>query len=1649
MNAASKEKISRDNARSHSAKSDRVKASVIVESSLKTHSLKRGDELIVCISFHIMITNLRNGTIDRDMVPPHRVCPSKLTKQELEDLYFVLMDTNLDLKKTVNTQQDNIKQLNTKVHRLLTAQKGTSKDVCCPQTKAVVNEQKDIIADLKKANDRMSERIRILNMRLCSAKQFLRTNPSLTTRCAKCCIAPPASLKNSSVSVLHKKSDDYKSVESCSRDAEKQVLTRDYASTRTTETETDEPEKESLEASCKEKKYKTQLEELKHKIIDLQEESTRHHSECSARMSRLETELQLRAEGEARLADQLRAAAAHCYEISAQLLIEKNKVAELETRVKAADLSGQVVKALEKRQSIAFVTPDLQTKSGGVALKEIESRPSTSTCIIHTQDKHPKNFIMTNELEKRLSATSTPGQNVQSKSSDIVDRDGHSRYLKSFGETQDAQEKSGENKTRDGEKRQSISFLMDPNEQAKNDDIMNMDRKSSIHLNGTAPVIGERSVSGQERRQSVCSREMVPERTYSMAGNLKVGEEPVTQDYPGPKPCPSGAPDAPSPAKSKHSDDSGYNDNLTSEEERVLAKINAELVKKIKDLQEKLDVLRIASAGIKAGQMTKATETKKADVDPRVNDCVRNERVANDAKPQINSKEGTVQSVENERRKETPEQPSKEMESGTEYSPIDRANQLWAQYSGNEFPQKEDKIQFSNLYIQGNSIDKFVPTTSEAEPDRDSMTSRSSKKKRKKFLDEKNFDTQNELVDKIETDDQRSYKDSREYFPFYEFKNVKSQGIIQDDKDGDLFTPGNDKPTDDLKQDSNTQTGAKTGIKIQASDRYVQEVYKPTEYLKQDLNMQTDLKTGVKIQDNDVFKPGVDKRVPIARPRESILDQAARDSIKEVRELHGKQQSSNKIRDSSVDSSDENGLKPTSVEANSITWIKRRATSSNEAYSHFHSFKLGSLSDNPQLRSIANDARSRTTSPDNTDHEISHLSDLPPEHDVSGKCTRQLVSPGEQKMTTTSTDTYTEHSSEMPTMSEGEVMCSAARRRSFGETKDEAVGTKAYQEAASMSQKMELALQSIGEELARCRELLQSTHTPEIAPETRETSTTCPSRVALKHSAATPQLAQPSSAPMKCTFTLHIGTLVLSDEAVVYSRDKSLLLTWKFYDQNVSMTRVRGGRVILFDFTTEYDAVLDERFMDYLKYEEMPIIVCELEKQNFPFATCSLPFRDILNNPNHRVDMSLALTVGPDMRKAETPRSMESLVTSDEVGVLDLWCMLRNCSSSSVHKQHITPRDSCNPMLDSRSEEFGMSDEKFSQNVKAAAVTSQVLDDSSMAKYEVHNNRLSSVIPHDVPTKIRRAEEMEKAIEEKRNQPQSNESIRGLEKLEDDVLSHQPHQSVSSWARFLRRQSRFQTGNKKGRKSQGSLEILETIRNTCKPHAKINRRMPFEREEPMVDPSEDKESQQKKAVTMNVPRYSLLGWEQPQQETDKYHGSPNETIVITILWLALNEECGAMSDTGVQRLYVAFSLLGRAGADLETPVSLPKPRTYVEKCIFNFRKSIQLRQCDLPQLGHMGRCKSSDTRRHNPKDCVTFTVISEPAEDPLGLASCEDIGYAYLYFGDMLEVCDGETYVEVVPVHSARREDVVCGVLCIQVDGLDLVRKAKLVNMSH
>ncbi|XP_050680448.1 X-linked retinitis pigmentosa GTPase regulator-interacting protein 1-like isoform X3 [Leptidea sinapis] len=238
-------------------------------------------------------------------------------------------------------------------------------------------------------------------------------------------------------------------------------------------------------------------------------------------------------------------------------------------------------------------------------------------------------------------------------------------------------------------------------------------------------------------------------------------------------------------------------------------------------------------------------------------------------------------------------------------------------------------------------------------------------------------------------------------------------------------------------------------------------------------------------------------------------------------------------------------------------------------------------------------------------------------------------------------------------LSEGELPVNARRRRSVGETQFSDKTTSSINRSTSAEEKMEDALRAIGMELSRCRHLLQK-HNSRESKQSEAASLTERDRALPLHKCDANRRI--SGASPNCVFTLHVGTVLLSDQALVSSRNKQLALTWQFYDQAPTMTHLLAARVMLFNFSVEYDVRLTEQFLSYLKHEEMPIIVYEINKQDRPLAKCLLPLRDFLLHTNRRVDMSLALIAGGNVKSVEAIASEMNM--DEEVGVVDVWCLL-------------------------------------------------------------------------------------------------------------------------------------------------------------------------------------------------------------------------------------------------------------------------------------------------------------------------------------------------------------------------------------------------------
>ncbi|CAB3239527.1 unnamed protein product [Arctia plantaginis] len=294
-----------------------------------------------------MICKSHSARSERDH---YRICPTKLSKNELEDLYFALLENNMQLKKTVNVQQERIKVLSTKVQRMTSAQNGLRAEEnnnCCVATKAVVRQQKETIAELTRANEHLADRVRKLNMRLCSAKQFCK---SATPRGLRCSTATsPYLIKHSPCSYKQQSHSTLKLAVSC------QNLSRESFVTKCVQTEPfDLTKLEEENKPCEDNKCRTLIDEYKEKIISLQEKLSATQQEYESELQRSrgeqvarEHELQCAVNKNALLTSNLRSAEGLNCELNMQLSIEKRRVVELETRLRTATMSNKVTKNIE------------------------------------------------------------------------------------------------------------------------------------------------------------------------------------------------------------------------------------------------------------------------------------------------------------------------------------------------------------------------------------------------------------------------------------------------------------------------------------------------------------------------------------------------------------------------------------------------------------------------------------------------------------------------------------------------------------------------------------------------------------------------------------------------------------------------------------------------------------------------------------------------------------------------------------------------------------------------------------------------------------------------------------------------------------------------------------------------------------------------------------------------------------------------------------------------------------------------------------------------------------------------------------------------------------------------------------------------------
>ncbi|GBP12302.1 hypothetical protein EVAR_75747_1 [Eumeta japonica] len=280
---------------------------------------------------------------DRSNKHLSRISTSKLSKEELEDLYYEIFESNIELKRLVNQQKQTINALNTKVLRMTATRKSPiSSNPCCVDSRVTIREQKEMIQELKLANEKLMEKIRQLKVQLCTKKQFTKTSPNQKTR-----VRPPLSQTNN--------------LNARNKESETSLII---------EVPKEQPrEKTSPENLCTENKCVTQMEELKEKINNLEEElnavqqgyNTRivtleeeigrlSKEEQAARAARVASQAVLtqRQEEAKKLASALRNMETHTNQLSAQLQFEKMKVSDLEMQLKTNRMSNNMFDVIEE-----------------------------------------------------------------------------------------------------------------------------------------------------------------------------------------------------------------------------------------------------------------------------------------------------------------------------------------------------------------------------------------------------------------------------------------------------------------------------------------------------------------------------------------------------------------------------------------------------------------------------------------------------------------------------------------------------------------------------------------------------------------------------------------------------------------------------------------------------------------------------------------------------------------------------------------------------------------------------------------------------------------------------------------------------------------------------------------------------------------------------------------------------------------------------------------------------------------------------------------------------------------------------------------------------------------------------------------------------
>ncbi|KAF7394547.1 hypothetical protein HZH66_007721 [Vespula vulgaris] len=169
------------------------------------------------------------------------------------------------------------------------------------------------------------------------------------------------------------------------------------------------------------------------------------------------------------------------------------------------------------------------------------------------------------------------------------------------------------------------------------------------------------------------------------------------------------------------------------------------------------------------------------------------------------------------------------------------------------------------------------------------------------------------------------------------------------------------------------------------------------------------------------------------------------------------------------------------------------------------------------------------------------------------------------------------------------------------------------------------------------------------------------------------------------------------------------------------------------------------------------------------------------------------------------------------------------------------------------------------------------------------------------------------------------------------------------------------------------------------------------------------------------------------------HPLEKDTIIIQIVKINLFENSSVMLDDDVHLLYVEYSFLGYRGADMETE-SIPKPKTYTEPLIYNFRKVFSIDE----EYHSIERNTLRAMLHQSINPNIKFILVSEPLPAETDIKDCVEIGYAYFNIREYA-LDDNDQSITVPIINQMQTEQI--GLLTIYVQGLDAIRECLSSNM--